>query len=185
MNTPCNCRIKLDLADLLDSLPADALGHDAHGATTCTRCGEGFEFRLFNGRVETGYSYWAGAMHFEALAESRVAGLHLAPSAPDDLVITLGGRQWTFQRRVTSERFFAVLDNLWAAGHTLEELGLEALGVEVIGIERGHQLERTLERTACLAPGERLLLRGCPMALDRAWQRMVRGPARAGGAAGG
>lgn len=176
MRTPYPCRLQVDLTALLDRLPADALGHSAHGHMKCEQCGDSFEFRLFKGRFEIGFSYWAGSLHFEATDEAHIPGLVVTPGEPDDLEVTLGERHWEFRRRFKGEQIFMVFEQAWSKGRTLAELGFDRLDVEVMGVERDHVLDRNFSNGTRLAAGERLLLRGYPLALQRAWNVMLNGP---------
>jgi hypothetical protein len=46
----------------------------------CPCCSEALEFQVGAGKIELGYTYWAGSMHFEGVVEHRVAGLRRADS---------------------------------------------------------------------------------------------------------
>ncbi len=45
----------------------------AHGP----RCGDTLDFRVGAGKLELGYTYWAGSMHLEAISSVPVAGLRV------------------------------------------------------------------------------------------------------------
>jgi len=71
---PCpRCKAAMDAAPLLAGLsywrgPGIFTG-------TCPHCGEGLELRVSASRIELGYTYWAGSMHFEGMIDRAVAGL--------------------------------------------------------------------------------------------------------------
>ncbi|GMU44811.1 MAG: hypothetical protein IT479_16195 [Xanthomonadales bacterium] len=56
----------------------------------CPLCGQAFECRVGKGRIEIGYTYWAGSLHFEALSLARVAGLELDTASTPPAAL-LGG----------------------------------------------------------------------------------------------
>ena len=47
------------------------------GSSLCPVCHAAVEFRVRPGRLELGYTYWAGSLHFEALSSAPIAGLRL------------------------------------------------------------------------------------------------------------
>lgn len=52
----------------------------------CPECATPIEFQARAAHVEVGYTYWAGSMHFEAMAQLAVAGLR----QPSPGVLALG-----------------------------------------------------------------------------------------------
>ena len=51
------------------------------GGSSCPECHGALEFRVRPGRLELGYTYWAGSLHFEAVRSFRIAGLRLISTA--------------------------------------------------------------------------------------------------------
>ena len=45
------------------------------GSAPCTRCTKAIDFRVRNGSVEIGFTYWAGSFHFEPIQAVRVSRL--------------------------------------------------------------------------------------------------------------
>ena len=63
-----------------ESLLAAVAGYSTatdSGSSLCPVCHAAVEFRVRPGRLELGYTYWAGSMHFEALSSAPIAGLRL------------------------------------------------------------------------------------------------------------
>lgn len=60
-------------------------------SVVCPACEQGLELRVRTGRMEIGYTYWAGSMHFEAVATFSVAGLRRHQEG-DRVGIALGDR---------------------------------------------------------------------------------------------
>jgi hypothetical protein len=56
----------------------------------CPSCNDGLESRVGAGKIELGYTYWAGSMHFEGVVEHRVTGLRRA-DREGAITIELGG----------------------------------------------------------------------------------------------
>ncbi len=80
-------------------VPAEALLEAASGystvtnsgSSTCPLCNQSLEFRIRSGILELGFTYWTGAMHFEAMSSHVVHGLRLA-SADGRVEAAIGGR---------------------------------------------------------------------------------------------
>lgn len=45
------------------------------GGSECPACKDAMEFRVENGSLELGYTYWAGSLHFEGVKVFKIAGL--------------------------------------------------------------------------------------------------------------
>jgi len=54
----CDCGKALDLVAMLDALPRNGTGNSGMVYNKCAGCGAPMEFRLANGRMEVGYSYF-------------------------------------------------------------------------------------------------------------------------------
>ena len=164
----CDCGTALDLVALLDGLPPDGTSASRMVGTRCAGCKEPIELRLGNGRVEVGYSYFGGSMHFEVMKEVKVRGLHVTPGAPDDLDVTLGERHWHFSVRTPSRLRFVVFDHAFAAGKPLHALDFAQWGVAVVAVERDDTQMEPVDALT-LAGGDFLHLRGPAPALTLAW----------------
>lgn len=68
------CQQPFDVAAFLRAAKHYATLTDS-GHSTCPACGKEMEFRIGGGRLELGYTYWAGSLHFEGVASERVPGL--------------------------------------------------------------------------------------------------------------
>lgn len=44
------------------------------GLAHCPGCGDTLDFRVGAGKLELGYTYWAGPMHFEAISSVPLPG---------------------------------------------------------------------------------------------------------------
>ena len=173
---PCDCGHALDLTAALDAMSPEAARSDGRIYLQCPGCGEGLDMRLGSGRVEVGYDYFGGSMHFEVLKTLKVAGLKAVPGEPDDLDVTLRGKRWHFGNRTPSHLRFIVFGNAWASGRKLAELEFGQWDVTVEWVERG---EDRLEPDPGLEirPDDFLHLRGLARSLTRAWYYMNEGPA--------
>jgi len=177
MPSICDCGQKLDLIAALDALPTDGMGRSGMFVHSCSGCGQKIEVRLRNGKLEVGYSYFGGSMHFEVMRETRVTGLKITRSDPDDLDVGIGTRRWHFGIRHISRLRFVVLPQAFAAGKRLGELNFEQWGVTVMSIERGTQRIEP-EPGIIIAPEDFLHLAGPDPALTRAWHYMNDGKSK-------
>lgn len=81
------CHQSFSIAALLAGCSGYQRGSAMAGGQ-CPQCGQGFECRICDGRVEIGYTYWAGSLHFETLTEASVPGLRLdSTEAPPAAVL--------------------------------------------------------------------------------------------------
>ena len=69
-----SCRGAFTVAELLARISGYAREVDAFTAS-CPHCGQGLEFQVRAGTVVLGYTYWAGAMHFEGMVDLSARGL--------------------------------------------------------------------------------------------------------------
>ena len=168
MSFICKCGKNFDLVAALDAMAADQIGSSGMFLHTCASCGESSEGRLRPGRVEFGYNYWAGSLHWEAMAEIRLRGLKVRASEPDDLEIVLGKRRWRFGIRTVSRERYIVLERAFAVGRRLGELDFAQWNVAVAGIERGPDHHEPAADFV-IAAGDFLTLTGPRPALIRAW----------------
>ena len=70
------CEKELDAAAFL----AGASGYDAsvgYGCAACPHCAKPIEFGVRTSTLLFGYTYWAGALHFEPMIEYAVPGLRI------------------------------------------------------------------------------------------------------------
>lgn len=175
----CDCGTVLALDALLDALPAHGTGSSRMIKTRCPGCDTPMEIRLGNGRFEVGYSSFGGSVHFEAMKEVKLPGLHVVPGPPDDLDVTIGARHWHFSVPSTARQRFIVLDLAFAAGKRLGDLDFAQWGVDVEAVERN---ARRVEPASdvVIAGGDFLHLRGPEPALINAWRYVNDGGTRRG-----
>ncbi len=78
-----HCKQTFTVAELLAGLGPYA-PDTAHYTAKCPRCAAWLEFQVRAERIEFGYTYWAGSMHFEGVAPHPAPGLRALPrgSAP-------------------------------------------------------------------------------------------------------
>jgi hypothetical protein len=60
------------------------------GGAECPACGKGVEFRARGTRLELGWTYWAGSLHFEAVTEANVGAIRIVCEG-EDRAVELGG----------------------------------------------------------------------------------------------
>lgn len=60
------------------------------GSVACPSCAKWLDFRVSDGSLELGWTYWAGSLHFEGLTRASVAGLR-AVGEGEDRAIELEG----------------------------------------------------------------------------------------------
>jgi hypothetical protein len=173
----CECGQRVQLAALLDALPADGIGASGRASLACPACGAALELRLRDGKVEAGFTYSSGDSHFEVLRDVKAPGLRVTPRDPDDLEVHLDDRRWRFGVRRPSNQRIAVLPGAWAEGRLLGELELGDLGVAVEACER-EGLKQGPDPGIRLQAGEFLHLSGPQPALLRAWMVLNHGPGR-------
>lgn len=89
------CHHALPIEDLLGAAFGYSRATDS-GASSCPACRDCIEFRLRAGVVELGYTYWAGAMHFEAVSSQRVVGLKVLWTN-EILTATVGNRTFRLE----------------------------------------------------------------------------------------
>ena len=172
---PCHCGHALDLAAVLGVMSPEQVRSDGRIHLHCPGCGEGLDMRLGNGRVEVGFDYFGGSMHFEVMKTLKVAGLKAVPGEPDDLEVTLGGKRWHFGNRTPSRLRFVVFGGAWAAGRKLAELEFGQWDVAVEWVERAEgRLEPIPELE--IRPDDFLHLRGLERSMTQAWLYMNEGP---------
>ncbi len=172
----CKCGQEINLVASLDALSSQVMGSSGMFVDTCRGCGETTEIRLRNGGFETGYSYFGGSMHFEAMQRVGVAGLKIRAFDPDDLEVTLGDRRWLFGIRHISHHRFVVFPQAFVAGKQLGTLNFKQWDVSVARVERGaERLDPTSELV--VTAGDFLVLSGPAPALNRAWNYMNDGDA--------
>ncbi|MBK8229494.1 MAG: hypothetical protein IT349_20395 [Candidatus Eisenbacteria bacterium] len=51
------------------------------GGSVCPACNDGMEFRVGNGSLELGYTYWSGSLHFEGVKVFKIASLRRGTDA--------------------------------------------------------------------------------------------------------
>ena len=73
------------------------------GTADCPACHKSIEFRVRSGVIEIGFTYWAGALHFDSVASYPVRGLSVS-SSPDLVEVSLAGHSFRLGpgRTVTS-----------------------------------------------------------------------------------
>lgn len=170
----CKCGTGFDLVAALDAQPADHVGSEGAFFHRCAGCGEGIEGRLRSGRVELGYSYWAGSMHFEAMCEIRFRDLKVTASDPDDLDVVLGERRWHFGIRHVGRKRMIVLSQAFAAGKRLGELDFAQWNVTLEQVERGTERVNPAAELV-IAAGDFLTVTGPGPALIHVWQYLNNG----------
>lgn len=47
------------------------------GSATCPACRQQIEFRVARNTLELGFTYWAGSLHFDAVASYRISRLSI------------------------------------------------------------------------------------------------------------
>ena len=67
------------------------------GSSTCPACHADLEYRVSTGTVELGYTYWAGSLHFEAVAAFPVETLRLV-TVGDRVDAVVGSRSFQLTR---------------------------------------------------------------------------------------
>lgn len=173
----CKCGKACDLGAALDALAAEQMGRAGMFVYACYACGEKTEACLGAGRVEFGYSYWAGGMHWNAMQEVRLRGLKITRSDPDDIDVVLGDRQWHFGIRQLSRERVVVFQQAFAVGQRLGDLDFAQWNVAVTSVERrGNRLEPHAE--LLLAADDFITLAGPSPALVRAWHYLNDGKSR-------
>lgn len=85
-----SCKADVDAADLLAGVEGYNPVCDSVGAR-CPACGESVELRVSGRTLSIGYTYWAGSMHFEAMADARIPGLARLPEGPGPWAVSLDG----------------------------------------------------------------------------------------------
>lgn len=87
--SPCpRCGAVVSTDRLLAAVTAYSTDTDS-GLSACPRCGGTLDFRVGAGKLELGYTYWAGSMHFEAITSVPIAGLRVI-KAGSALAFSLG-----------------------------------------------------------------------------------------------
>lgn len=79
----------------IDAFLAAATGYATatdSGGSCCPRCGEALEFRVGNGTLSLGYTYWSGSLHFEAVVDASVPGLRQQREGARVSALLGGGR---------------------------------------------------------------------------------------------
>ena len=62
-------------------------------AAPCPRCGKDLEFQVARGRIDLGFTYAAGSLHFEPMVSHRVAGLRVVRMG-DAAAIDFAGQRY-------------------------------------------------------------------------------------------
>ena len=81
------CQQRFPASALLRAASGYARATDS-GSSTCPCCDRNLEFRLRTGAIELGYTYAAGAAHFDAVSTHPARGLRITTSA-HELIATL------------------------------------------------------------------------------------------------
>lgn len=92
------CGREFAAAELLAGLK----GYDPRtnsGVTSCAACGDVMELRVQPGKIEVGYTYWAGAMHFEGMATVPAPGLELVRDGALESCVFAGRSYALFSRQ--------------------------------------------------------------------------------------
>lgn len=84
------CKADVEAADLLATVEGYNPVCDSVGAR-CPACAGSLELRVSGRTLAVGYTYWAGSMHFEAMAEVRVPGLERVACGPGEWAASLYG----------------------------------------------------------------------------------------------
>jgi hypothetical protein len=84
------CSKPLQLENFLAAVSGYSTVTDS-GGSSCPDCHEALEFRVAEGALELGYTYWAGSLHFEAVGSFRLAGLRLV-SREGYLAVSIKGK---------------------------------------------------------------------------------------------
>jgi hypothetical protein len=168
----CACGRSLSPEEILDSVSAYAPLDRLFAA--CPGCKSGIEFDIQSGAMLIGYSYYAGAMHFNPRLRLSAGGLKQSLDDNEALTISFRGRQWTFQPPTDTPARFAVFEGSTFDGKALGELHLEDAGVRLQSLERNHQKVPATTATFILKGGDILNLRGTHKALNVIFARMFR-----------
>lgn len=70
------CKVVVSALDFLADI-TKYQSAERRGEGSCPACRQSIEFRFFGPRFELGYTYWAGALHFDAMADVWLSGLML------------------------------------------------------------------------------------------------------------
>jgi len=90
--TCLHCHKAFSLERFLDAVSAYSTVTDS-GDSTCPECGGGLEFRVANGSLELGYTYWAGSLHFEGISVFESPDLRRVSSG-SSITISHNGRSF-------------------------------------------------------------------------------------------
>lgn len=84
-----SCKAEIEVGAFLSGM--GVFHAETRSATAkCPACGVALEFQVRSGNLELGYSYWAGAMHFEGLVTVHVPGIKVVGEG-DARGVAVGG----------------------------------------------------------------------------------------------
>jgi hypothetical protein len=83
------CKGVFDVETFLESLSGYSTSTDS-GVALCPHCRKGIEFRARSGKLELGYTYWSGSMHFEGMETAAASGLRRVVS-PEGVTVEYRG----------------------------------------------------------------------------------------------
>lgn len=172
--TPCKCGHAVTVEELLNALAPDAGGSTGFFISICAGCKESTVLSIQQGRIETGYNYWAGSMHFEVMYSQPVPGLGVEPSDPDDLTVKYKVKTWRFQNRRIQKSRFVIPPGAPVIGARITDLNLGQWGISLSSCERaGSELPSGSD--IILQEGDALNVEGVERMLARVWKRIADG----------